>query len=238
MSYFSPLLNPATRNQPSGIAGLYACKTILNEHRPVCSYEASLYGKYLDVTDNPDVWFPLAGAGTITYSTRNLTLASVAGTATNTRAVINTTAYPIAGNFLECTCKFVLGSVGSGGTVRKRAFGFASAFSGFPATERAIYYTDEAGNSYIGFRGGQVALSGLPIGRNFAAGDIATVRLDREEGDANISIARFYINGQKQYETANIPQVNVYSGIGVYTSAGTATLTRLKIDYFGFKYVP
>lgn len=246
MSYFSMALftTPAqvtaliARNEPSGVAGLYACKTILNEHRPVCSYEASLYGKYLDVTNNPDVWFPLAGAGTITYSAKNLTLASRVGAATATRAVINTYAYPIAGNFIECTCKFVTGAVGSGGTLRKRAFGFASAFSAFPATERAIFYSDEAGNTYIGYRGGQVALSTLPLGRNLQAGDIATVRLDREEGDSNISISRFYVNGQKQYETANIPQANIYSGIGVYSSADTTTLNSLKIDYFGFKYVP
>ena len=238
MSYFSPLLNPATRNQPDGIAGIYACKTILNEHRPVCTYEASLYGKYLDVTDNPDVWYPLADNGAIAYLNRNLTLTNVVNVATATRAVINKTAYPIAGNFLECTCKFVQGTLGSGGTARKRVFGFASGFSGFPTTERAIYYTNEAGNSYIGFRGGQVALSGLPIGRNLAVGDIATIRLDREEGDANISIARFYINGQKQYETVNIPLFNCFAGLGVYTSAGTLTLTSLKIDYFGFKYVP
>lgn len=226
------------RNEPDGVAGIYACKTILNEHRPVCTYQADLYGKYLDITDNPDVWYPLADNGTITYATRVLTLSSVAGTATSTRAVINTVAYPITSNFIECSAKFVAGVVGAGGTYRKRAFGLASAFSAFPSTERAIFYSDEAGNSYIGYRGGQVALSTLPIGRNLATGDICTVRLDRVEGSANIDIARFYINGQKQYETAAIPQANCYAGIGLYTSAGTTSATTLKIDYFSFRYVP
>ncbi len=232
------VLSLIARNQDGGTAGLYDCRTILNEHRPVCTYRADLYGKYLDITDNPDVWYPLADNGTIAYSTRVLTLSSVAGTATSTRAVINTTAYAITSNFIEASAKFVTGAVGAGGTYRKRAFGLASAFSAFPSTERAIFYSDEAGNSYIGYRGGQVALSSLPLGRNLAAGDIATVRLDRVEGQANINIARFYVNGQKQYETTAIPQANCYAGIGVYTSAGTTAATTLKIDYFSFRYVP
>ena len=237
MSYFSPLLNPATRNQPDGVAGLYACKTILNEHRPVCTYEASLYGKYLDGTDNPDVWFPLADAGTITYLNRNLTMETSAAAATKTRVVVNTTAYPITANLLECTCKFVSRAIGSGG-VRTSAFGFSSSFLAFPSTERAIFYADSSGTSYIGFRGGSVALSACPIGRNIQAGDIITVRLDRVEGSANIDIARFYVNGQKQYETTNIPLFNCFVGLGVYCDASVSTVRALKVDYFGFKYVP
>ncbi|MDO9573464.1 MAG: hypothetical protein Q7I94_00610, partial [Candidatus Contubernalis sp.] len=111
------------RNEDGGVAGIYDCRTILNEHRPVCTYRADLYGKYLDVTDNPDVWFPIADAGTIAYLSKNLTLTTSAAAATETRAVINTYAYPITGNFLECSAKFVSRVNGAGG-VRYSVFGF------------------------------------------------------------------------------------------------------------------
>jgi len=226
------------RNEPDGVAGIYACKTILNEHRPVCTYQAHFYGKYLDVTDNPDVWFPLPDNGTITYSAKNLTMATAGLTlASATRAVINTYAYPIAGNFISASFKLVNFATGAGG-VRNTALGFGSAFSAFPSTERAIFYIDSAGNSYIGYRGGSIALSACPIARNLLAGDIITVRLDRVEGSANIDIARFYVNGAKQYETAAIPQANCYCGLGVYCDASVTTARQIVIDYFGFEYVP
>jgi len=225
------------RNEDGGTAGIYDCRTILNEHRPVCTYKAELYGKYLDVTDNPDVWFPLADAGTIAYASKNLTLTTALNAATETRAVINTYAYPITANFIEATCKFVSRVNGAGG-VRYSVFGLASAFSAFPATERAIFYADSDGVSFIGYRGGSVALTTLPLGRNIQAGDICTVRLDRVEGSANIDIARFYVNGKKQYETAAIPQANCYAGIGVYCDASVTAARALTVDYFGFEYVP
>jgi len=225
------------RNEPDGVAGLYACKTILNEHRPVCTYHADLYGKYLDVTDNPDVWYPLADTGTITYANRKLTLATTASTAGAVRAVINTTAYAITSNFLEASCKLAGASNGTGG-VRNSAFGFGSAFSAYPATERAIFARESDNKTYICYRGGKVSIATLPLGRELTAGDILTVRLDRKEGSANIDIARFYVNGQKQYETENIPQANCYAGIGVYADADATTVRSVQIDYFSFRFVP
>ena len=220
------------------IAGIYnPCKTLLNEHRPVCTYEASFYGKYLDVTDNPDVWFPLADVGSIAYSSKVLTMTTATAAATETRAVINTYAYPITGNLIEATFKLVSSTTGVGGT-RNTFFGAASALSAFPATERAGFQIDSSGNSYIVYRGGSIALTACPLGRNLAAGDVFTVRLDRIEGDANISIARFYVNGAKQYESEAIPQANCYVGLGVYCDASCSTARAVGIDYFGFRWVP
>ena len=237
MSYFSPLINPATRNQPSGICGLYACKTILNESRPVCTKEYNLTGKYLDGADNPDVWFPIAaGTGSVVYSNRYLTITSSTGGPAGNRAVIDQTAFPIAGNFEETSCR--IGSVVAGtGGVRNIAIGFQNAFTGFRSAARATFYYNGT-NWYIGYNGGSVAVAGLPIGRELRTGDIITVRLDRQEGSSNIDIARFYVNGQKQYETTHIPAVNCYSGIGVFNDADTTAAMSISIDYFGCKYVP
>lgn len=245
MSYFIGVLGLTSaqvtalinRGGANGVAGLYACKTILNEHRPVCTYQVDLYGKHLNVTDNPDVWYPLADVGSISYASRSLTLTTAANQATRTRVVINSTAYPITANFLEATIKVTNHANGTGGN-RYTAFGFASAFSSFPSTERAIFYRGANNLTYIGYRGGSVAVASLPIGREIATGDILTVRLDRVEGSANIDIARFYINGEKQYETTAIPKVNCYCGIGVYCDADVSTVRSVSIDYFGFRYVP
>jgi len=226
------------KNVNGAIAGIYnPCRTILNEHRPVCSYEASFYGKYLDVTDNPDVWFPLVDAGSIAYSSKVLTMTTATGAATETRAVINTYAYPITGNFIEATFKIVSMTTGAGGT-RNTFFGFASALSAFPATERAGFQLDDSGVCYLVYRGGSKLLSECPIGRSLQGGDIITVRLDRQEGSSNIDITRWYINGQKQFESTAIPQANVYAGLGVYCDASCSTARAVGIDYFGFRWVP
>lgn len=227
----------AKRNYPDGVAGLYSCKTILNEHRPVCTKEYHLTGKYLDGTDNPDVWFPIAGGnGSVAYASRFLTIACATGAVAANRAVIDQTQFPITGNFEEVTCR--IGSVvtGAGGT-RQIAIGFQSAFSAFQATNRCTFYYDGT-NWYLGYNGGQQLLSSLPLGRNLQSGDIITVRLDREEGQANINIVRFYVNGQKQYETTSIPTVNMYAGIGVFSDASVTTAMSIAIDYFGVKFVP
>ena len=74
----APIITETDRNGATtkGVAGIYnPCKTILNEHRPVCTKEYHLTGKYLDGNDNPDVWFPIVGAASdasITYSNRVL----------------------------------------------------------------------------------------------------------------------------------------------------------------------
>ena len=225
------------RNQPDGVAGIYACKTLLNEHRPVCTMNIDLYGKYLDVTDNPDVWYPITGGGAIAYSTRNLTLATTALTTSACRAVINTTAYPITANFLEVTASIQTHYNGTLGT-RYTVFGFQSAFSAYQATQRAIFYRGTDNLTYIGYNGGNVALSTLPLGREIDSGDILTIRLGRQEGSSNIDIVRFYVNGAKQFETTGIPTVNVYAGIGVFADSTAKTSRSIAIDYFGFKYVP
>lgn len=235
----SEVLALINRGGEEGTAGLYACKTILNEHRPVCTKEYHLVGKYLDGADNPDVWFPIPGdgGGTVVYDNRFLTLTSGTGATSASRCVIDQTKFPITGNFIEVTCRIGALVNGSGGG-RNVALGFAPAFSSFPNTERAtIYFTGNA-KTYLAYNGGQVALTDLPLGRNLASGDVVTVRLDRQEGSSNIDILRFYVNGQKQYETLNIPTVDCYAGIGVFSSADTTTPISISIDYFGVKYVP
>lgn len=244
MSYFSlaPGLTPAqvtaliARNEASGVAGLYACKTILNEHRPVCTKEYSLVGKNL--TDiNPDVWRPIvSGSGTITYLNRFLTITSSTNTAAGNRVVIDAVQFPITGNFEEVTCRIGPVVTGTGG-VRKIAIGFASAFNAFQDSDRCIFYFSED-NWLIGYNGGFDLVSNLPIGRNLVSGDVVTVRLDRQEGSANIDIVRFYVNGGKQFETTLIPAVDMYAGIGVFNTADTTAPMSIAIDYFGFKYVP
>jgi hypothetical protein len=246
MSYFTGILGLTgaqvtaliARNEPDGVAGLYACKTILNEHRPVCTKEYHLTGKYLDGADNPDVWFPIAaGTGSVVYATRYLTITSSTGAAAGNRAVIDQTKFPIAGNFAEVTCKIGTVVVGANGW-RGIAIGFMAAFSAFDA-DRVVFYCDNGGNWRVGSVGGTtITMGSLPLGRNLQAGDIVTVRLDRQEGSANIDIARFYVNGQKQYETTTIPTVDCYAGIGVYNDANATTAMSFSTDYFSVRYVP
>jgi len=238
----SEVLTLIARNKEGGTAGLYSCKTILNEHRPVCTKEYHLTGKYLDGADNPDVWFPIAGAGggTVVYDDRFLTITSGTGAASATRCVIDQTKFPMAGNFIEVTCKIGAVVAGTGG-LRRIAIGFQPAFSSFYGcgTDRAIFFLNRMGSWYVGSRSSpSIPLTTLPIGRNLASGDVLTVRLDRIEGAANINIARFYVNGQKQYETTTIPEENCYAGIGVFTDADTTTAMSIAIDYFGVKHVP
>jgi len=222
----------------NGVAGIFnPCKTILNEHRPVCTKEYHLTGKYLDGADNPDVWFPIAaGTGSVVYDSRYLTITSSTGGVAANRAVIDQTKFPITGNFVEVTCKIGTVVDGTGG-VRITDIGFASAFSAHQSKERALFtYFD--GGWHLSHYTGTVALSTLPLGRNLQAGDIITVRLDREEGSANIDIVRFYVNGQKQYETTDIPTVDCYAGISVFNDADTTVPISFSTDYFGVKYVP
>lgn len=230
------------RNEEGGTAGIYDCKTILNEHRPVCTKEYHLFGKYLDGADNPDVWYPIpgAGGGTVVYSDRFLTLTSGTGVASASRCVIDQTKFPITGNFIEVTCRIGNSVNGAGGSLRVVSIGFQTAFSAYsgPSADRAIFYRDGNGGWAIGYKGGSELLTRCPLSRNLVPGDIVTIRLDRQEGSPNIDIARFYVNGQKQYETVNIPEADCYAGIGVFSDINTTTATSIAIDYFGVKYVP
>jgi hypothetical protein len=230
------------RGGEGGTAGLYDCKTILNEHRPVCTKEYHLTGKYLDGADNPDVWFPIPGegGGTVVYSDRFLTLTSGTGATSATRCVIDQTKFPITGNFIEVTVRIGASVNGAGGFNRRVSIGFQPAFNMFygAGTDRATFNRSAAGSWRIGAKENEVELTNLPIGRNLQTGDICTVRLGRQEGSPNIDIARFYVNGQKQYETVNIPEEDCYAGIGVFSDADTTTATSIAIDYFGCKFVP
>jgi len=230
------------RGGEGGTAGLYDCKTILNEHRPVCTKEYSLTGKYLGGTDNPDVWYPIAGAGsgTIVYANRFLTLTSGTAAASASRCVIDTEKFPIAGNFEEVVCRIGASVNGAGGSGRFCSIGFQATFSQYYNTnsDRATFTRDSTGVWRVSTKAADTALSTLPIGRNLQAGDVLTVRLDRVEGAANINIVRFYVNGQKQLESSSIPAADCYAGIGVFANADTTTASSLAIDYFGCKYVP
>jgi len=232
------------KNVPGAVAGIYnPCRTMLNEHRPVCTKEYHLTGKYLDGADNPDVWFPIpgGGGGTVVYDDRFLTLTSgtLAGSSA-TRCVIDQTKFPIAGNFIEVTCRIGASVNGAGGSFRIVSIGFQTAFSAFSGTaaDRATFFRDAAGGWGIGYKGGSFLVTSGPLGRNITTGDILTIRLDRREGSSNIDIARFYVNGQKQYETLNIPTADCYAGIGVFSDANTTTAASIAIDYFGVKFVP
>jgi hypothetical protein len=226
------------RNKPDGTAGIYTCKTILNEHRPVCTKEYHLVGNQLDAQYNPDVWFHIngAGGGSTSYSNRFLTISSGTGAISATRCVIDQTKFPINGNFAEVTVRIGTIQLGEEGN-RNICIGLASAFSSVPVTERAMFWISGNGVTYIGANNPGVALINCPLGRNLAPGDICTVRLDRQEGSANIDIARFYVNGQKQYETLDIPTENCYAGIGVFGD-NTTTPMSIAIYYFGCKFVP
>ena len=238
----SEVIDLIARNKPGGTAGLYDCKTILNEHRPVCTKEYHLVGNQLDAQYNPDVWFhiPGAGGGTTSYSNRFLTITSGTGTTSATRCVIDQTKFPISGNFIEVTVRIGLWDNGGGGTGRLTVFGFQPAFSRYytSSESRAIFYKATNGQWTVGVKQAGIELRNLPLGRNLAAGDICTVRLGRQEGSPNIDIARFYVNGQKQYETLNIPTEDCYAGMAVFSDINTTTPTSISIDYFGVKFVP
>lgn len=233
------------RNKPDGTAGIYSCKTILNEHRPVCTKEYHLVGNQLDAQYNPDVWFHIngAGGGTTTYSNRFLTLTSGTGATSATRCVIDQTKFPITGNFIEVTCRIGASELGAGGSAdsaRIVSIGFQTNFAKYsaPSEDRAIFYRVTSGTWSIGYKDGSATLSSLPLGRNLQSGDIITVRLGRQEGSPDIDIVRFYVNGQKQFETTNIPEQDCYAGIGVFTTPSVTTATSIAIDYFGCKFVP
>lgn len=237
------LLDASDRNgaTSTGVAAIYnPCKTLYNEHRPVCTKEYHLVGKYLDGNDNPDVWFPIVGVASdaiITYSNRVLRLRAGTGAISASRCVIDQTKFPIAGNFIEVTCEIGGGSGGSGGE-RRAAIGFMPQFSAYEPTNRAIF--TRIGTAWsIEWNGGNKSLTSCPLGRNLVVGDIITVRLGRQEGSSNIDIVRFYVNGQKQYETTNIPSIDVYAGIGVFNLDDQVTSTmEIAIKYFGVRYVP
>jgi hypothetical protein len=238
------LLDASDRNgaTSTGVAAIYnPCKTIFNEHRPVCTKEYHLTGKYLDGNDNPDVWFPIKGAGTgasVEYLDRELKLNCGSGMVSASRCVIDQTKFPITSNFLEVTAEIGSFTLGEGGQ-RRVAIGFQSAFSEYfdANSDRATIVRDDTWN----FCGRTEFMRSIdcPIARDLQAGDIVTIRLDRQEGSSNIDIARFYVNGQKQWETLGVPTANVYAGIGVFATNSLVDVgMQLGIKYFGVRYVP
>ncbi len=248
----TPIITKTDRNgaTANAVAGIYnPCKTLLNEHRPVCTKEYHLVGKYLDGANNPDVWFPIKGAGTgafVEYLDRELKLNSGSGMESASRCVIISASrcvidqakFPITGGFLEVTCEIASLNNGEGGS-RYFIIGFKSAFSDSAGFERACFLFNGSQNKWsFAFNGGTSNLVNAPLGRELQAGDIVTVRLDRIEGSPNINIARFYVNGQKQYETVNIPIEGVYAGIGAFASSLTDVGCEIGISYFGVKYSP
>ena len=239
------LLDASDRNgaTSTGVAAIYSpCKTIFNEHRPVCTKEYHLTGKYLDGADNPDVWYPIKGAGTgasVTYLDRELKLNCGTGMISASRCVIDQTTFPITSNFLEVTAEIGSLDVGNGGA-RRAAIGFQPAFSKYFAggSDRATIVHDGAGWNFCG-RTEFIKTIACPIARELQTGDIVTIRLDRQEGSSDIDIARFYVNGQKQWETLGIPTANVYAGLGVFATNSLVDVgMQLGIKYFGVRYVP
>lgn len=237
------LLDASDRNGATNtaVAAIYnPCKTIFNEHRPVCTKEYHLTGKYLDGADNPDVWFPIKGAGVdaaVTYSNRELTLNSGSGSDSASRCVIDQTKFPITSNFLEVTCEISGTTHGEGGE-KRTAIGFMDKFSAYESSTFAGFAMNANGAWIVASAGGAKLLTACPLGRPLQNGDIVTIRLDRQEGSPNIDIARFYVNGQKQWENVTIPVVDLYAGVGVFSSSLTDVGRRLSIKYFGVRYVP
>jgi len=186
------LLDASDRNgaTSTGVAAIYnPCKTIFNEHRPVCTKEYHLTGKYLDGADNPDVWYPIKGAGTgasVAYLDRELKLNCGSGMISASRCVIDQTKFPIQGNFLEVTCEIGSFDVGEGGA-RRAAIGFQPAFSGYSGTnsDRATIVHDSSGWNFCG-RTEFIKTIDCPIARELQTGDIVTIRLDRQEGSSDI----------------------------------------------------
>jgi hypothetical protein len=226
------------RNQAvtNGVAGIYnPCKTLVDEHMSACLIEYNLYGGFLDGTYNPDSWYPIDGNGSVSYSSRVLTLSTLTGVTAAARCVIDQTQFGIASNYLAVICRIDALATGAGG-VRSTVIGFQSAFSGLQSAQRAIFYCDSSGNWYCAYNGGAVALTGLSVGRNLQAGDTVEVRLCRIEGSANIDKICFYVNNAKQYETTNIPTSNMYAGVGTYGDSSVTTARTIGISYFGLKY--
>jgi len=239
------LLDASDRNGETNtaVAAIYnPCKTIFNEHRPVCTKEYHFVGKYLDGADNPDVWFPIKGEGTgasVAYLARELKINCGSGMVSASRCVIDQTKFPITGNFLEVTAEIGSLDVGEGGS-RRAAIGFQPAFTQYYGdnTDRATIVHDSAGWYFCG-RTGTKSTTACPIARQLQPGDIATIRLDRQEGSSDIDIARFYVNGQKQWETLGVPTENVYAGVGVFATNSLVDVgMQLGIKYFGVRYVP
>jgi hypothetical protein len=241
----SRVLGETDRNGATNtaVAAIYnPCKTIFNEHRPVCTKEYHLVGKYLDGADNPDVWFPIKGDGvgaSVAYLARELKLNCGTGTVSASRCVIDQTKFPISSNFLEVTAEIGSFDVGNGGA-RRAAIGFQPAFSEYfgGGSDRATVVHDSAGWNFCG-RTEFIKAANCPIGRDLQTGDIVTIRLDRQEGSSDIDIARFYINGQKQWETLGVPTADVYAGVGVFATNSLVDVgMQLGIKYFGVRYVP
>lgn len=239
------LLDASDRNgeTSTAVAAIYnPCKTIFNEHRPVSTKEYHLVGKYLDGADNPDVWFPIKGGGTgasVGYLNRELKINCGSGMISASRCVIDQTKFPITGNFLEVTVELGSLDVGEGG-LRRTAIGFQTAFSEYygPDTDRATLVHDGSVWNFCG-RTEYIASDVCPIGRNLQPGDVVTIRLDRQEGSSDIDIARFYVNGQKQWETLGVPLANCYAGVGVFATNSLVDVgMQLGIKYFGVRYVP
>lgn len=239
------LLDASDRNGATNtaVAAIYnPCKTIFNEHRPVCTKEYHLVGKYLDGADNPDVWYPIAGGGvgaSVAYLARELKINCGSGMVSASRCVIDQTKFPITSNFLEVTAEIGSLDVGDGGA-RECAIGFQEAFSAAaPSSQARATIVHNGTNWYFCGTPSVKLVSNCSIGRELQTGDIVTIRLDRQEGSSDIDIVRFYVNGQKQWETLAVPTANVYAGVGVFASNSLVDIgMQLGIKYFGVRYVP
>lgn len=247
MSYFTGIVGLTSsdvtdliaRNKPDGTAGIYACKTLLNEHRPVCTKELHIMGQSLGVSAfiDSDNWSIIDGGGAHTYAAKKLTLKTTPSVACATRAVHPVPA-SISSNFMEVTVSIDSFTPADAGSI---VIGFFNSGTGDYTTQRSIFRIKPDGHTYIYTAGASAqtehALASLPLGRDLLSDDIVTVRLDRVEGSSNIDIVRFYVNGQKQYESLVIPTANCYAGIGCYTPDTSLTLSSLAINYFGYRRV-
>ena len=227
---------------PDEYAGIDSDGLIKNIHRPVCTYDVTLFGELLDGTWDSSVWYHIEDSGSITYDNRELTFTAPALTATNSRAVLNQTRFPIDGNFLELTCRVCNIGKGSLSSLKHLYIGFCPSFATAPASSvsggRAVFILYGDVSSLIGYTGGAVSLEDLPLGRKLESGDLVTVRLDRKDNSSNINVVRFYVNGQLQYETENIPTGDVYAAIAFYTNTQLTTPQEYCVDYLNVKYVP
>lgn len=243
----------ASRAAASGVAGLYACKTILNEHRPVCTGVLDLTTGMLNPSTDANRWTAVPNTTNVTYSGGELTVAATTGAGT-IRRLIYPRQLPYDGNFLEISMEITDITLGEGlGQSQEVNFGFADSFADrlYSSPINCVgfrHYIDD--NEILSNRTRlllrnpadglleSVYLDELEYNANIVTGDIITVRLGRNESSADIDKARFYVNGTLVYECDAVFTGDMYPGIQVYNSPAASVAGSISTRYVGIRWVP
>ena len=240
-------LTSAKRSGVSGVAGLYACQTLIHKHiNPAMesydiSHNVSSYG-----TTNVNSG---DGGTTNLSSPARMQVYSGVQDGANCRIVIPQH-YPVTANFIEVSCLIHDQVDGAGGDLRT-FIGLRNswAYSSFAVGSQFIgFYKDSSGDWYRGTysgTGGSASTDMGSLGRDPQDGDMLTVRLYRSEGAADIDSYAMYVNGLRiTYQegvSSIIPSAPLYPGFGVYNHAGAGIATSdrsMDIRRFAFRYIP